>query len=133
MIRHLDLRGFLAFETFAPVPAPDTPTPTGIRIASTLCWIVGVLTIGVAVAVYLPVAVHSMDRVIAFVVMLIAGLAVCGAGYLVRQRRKAGAYLVVAAWALPLLWALAVGATPRGNFLLLVAMLSLLPNWKYLR
>jgi hypothetical protein len=118
--------------TSSPVSPVTTRPPTGIRIASTICWVVGVMTLGVAVAVYVPPVNHTPEGLSAFLIMMATGTAVCAAAYLVRKRKKLGAYLVVAAWAFPLVWALGVGAPVRGNLLLLIAMLALLANWRYL-
>jgi len=121
----------------APLPdvAPATePVPTGIRVASTLCWLVGILTILVVAAVAIPPVARSPQATGFFAVDIAAGVMVCVAGYLVRQRRKVGALLVVLAWALPTVLGFALGGGPRsGNFLLFVAMIVLLLNWKHLR
>jgi hypothetical protein len=118
---------------FVPASGTGAPAPTGIRVASTLCWLVGLLTLGVAIAVYLPPVNHTSEGLAAFLVMVIAGATVCVAGFLVRRRKKLGAYLVVGAWALPLIWDLAIGAPARPNFLLFAAMVTLLANWKHLQ
>ena len=114
------------------LPTPDaTPVPTGVRVASTLCWLVGILSILMAIAVGIPAA---GDTVAPMVLSVAAGAAVCAAGYLVRQRRKVGALLVVVAWALPAVVSLigGDGAKP-GNVLLFAAMIALFFNWKHLR
>ena len=115
----------------AVVPAP---IPTGIRVASTICWLVGVLTIGIAFAIGIPAAQGPDGSFAPFAINVLAGLAVCAAGYLVRQQRKVGALLVVLAWATPALIGLATGTGARGgSFLLFAAMLALFANWKHLR
>ena len=116
-----------------PTPAP-TPLPIGIRVASTLCWIVGVLTILGAFAIGIP-AITGFDASLApLAISLIAGVGVCVAALLVRRRRRVGVLLVVLAWALPTVVSLLSHETPRGgNFLLFAAMLALLANWKNLR
>jgi hypothetical protein len=115
--------------TASPTPAPQ---PVGIGVASTLCWIIGIVTILTTLALVLPAATGPVGT-LQVIVNLAAGVAVCIAGYLVRHRRRLGALIVVAAWALPTIVAVVNGAFPRGNFLLLAAMLMLLLNWKNLR
>lgn len=120
------------------VPAPEVitavPASTGVRISSTLCWVVGVLTILVAVAVGYPTAGQSVAAAASFAINLAAGIFACLAGMLVRQRRKLGALLLVIAWASPTVWSSVTGGGVRGgNFLLLIAMVMLLINWKQLR
>jgi hypothetical protein len=108
--------------------------PTGIRVASTICWIVGILSIGIAFAIGIPAAQGPDGSFVPLVINLLAGLAVCAAGYLVRKQRKLGTLLVVLAWATPALIGLATGTGARGgSFLLFAAMLALFANWKHLR
>jgi len=114
---------------------PDAPpVPTGVRVASTLCWLVGILSILMAIAVGIPATSGPDATVVPMLVSVAAGIVVCVAGYLVRQRRKVGALLVVAAWALPAVVSLigGDGAKP-GNGLLFAAMIGLFLNWKHLR
>ena len=110
--------------------APETPkaplAPTGIRIASTLCWLVGVVSILVSIAM--------LPRLVWLIANLIAGGLVCVAGFLTRRQRRTGAYLVAFAWALPALVSLAAGGPAKpGPPLLLIAGIALLFNWKHLR
>src|SRR3954469_13483234 len=106
--------------------AESTPLPTGVRVASTLCWLVGILSILMALAVGIPAMSNADGGVVPMVVNLIAAVTVCVAGYLVRQRRKVGALLVVAAWALPTAVSLIDGGGAKpGNFLLFAAMIGL--------
>src|SRR4051812_34832177 len=100
-------------EVVAVPPVGVGPTPMGIRIASILCWLVGLITFGVAVALYLPAANHTPEILAATLVTVIVAIFVCVAAVLVQQRRKLGAYLVVGAWGLPLVWALSIGAPAR--------------------
>jgi hypothetical protein len=114
--------------------AGAAPLPTGVRVASTLCWLVGILSILMTIAVGIPAMSGPDGAVVPMVVNLTAGAAVCAAGYLVRQRRKVGALLVVAAWALPTVVSLVGGGGAKpGNFLLFAAMIGLALNWKHLR
>ena len=114
--------------------ATPAPVPTGIRVASTLCWIVGVLTIGIAFAMGLPAAQAPEGSLLSFAITVLAGLMVCAAGYLVRQQRKIGALILVLAWATPALVGLATGEGARGGgFLLFAAMLAVFANWKHMK
>ena len=97
-----------------------------------MCWFVGIATIAMALALRLPAATGAVGILLLFV-DLVAGVAVCIAAYLLRQRRRLGALIVISAWALPTVVSLLGGQIPRGNYLLLAAMLMLLPNWKHLR
>lgn len=106
--------------------------PLGIQAASTLCWFVGIVTIGTALALRLPAA-NGAFGILQVLLDLVVGATVCIAGYLLRQRRRLGAVIVIAAWALPTVVSVLSGQFPRGNYLLLAAMLMLLPNWKHLR
>ena len=83
----------------------------------------------------LAVGIPQMESVgsLPMVINAIAGAGVCVAGYLVRKQRKSGAYLIVAAWALPtVVGMLDGGGAKPGNLLLLVALIGLVPNWKHL-
>jgi hypothetical protein len=115
-----------------PAPAP-TPLPAGIRIASTLCWIVGILTILGAFAIGIPGASGFNSSLVPLVINVIAGIGVCAAAYLVRQRRRLGVLVVVFAWALPTAVAVLSHQPARGSILLFGALLLLAANWKYLR
>jgi hypothetical protein len=106
--------------------------PLGIQAASTLCWLVGIVTIATTLLLVFPASTGVFGIVLGFV-NLVAGVAVCVAAYLIRQRRRLGALVVMSAWAFPTIVSLLVGQVPRGNYLLLAATLMLLPNWKHLR
>lgn len=113
--------------------SPDpAPAPTGVRIASTLCWIVGVLTIGVALAVGIP-AMASAGGALYLTVNLLAGATVCVAAVLIRRQRRLGVLLLVLAWALPTVVALLNHEPARGSLFLFVALLFAGANWKHFR
>ncbi len=63
-----------------------------------------------------------------------AGVVVCVAAVLVYRQREIGALLVVLGWGFPQVAAVATGQPVRaGPVLLLIAMLAVFSNWKYMR
>jgi len=113
-------------------PAPSTQAPTGVRIASTLCWVVGVLTILAALAIGIP-AISSGAGLLFIIVNVLAGSIVCVAAVLIRRQRKIGVLLMLVAWAIPTAVALVQHLPVRGSLLLFVALLFAGANWKHLR
>jgi len=120
-------------EQAQPTSPPERAlAPVGVRVASTLCWVVGVLTVLAAFALGIP-ALSAGESPVPFIVNLAAGLVLCVGGFLVRRQLRTGALVVVLAWAAPTAFALVGGHTPRGGpFLLFVAVLFIGANWKYL-
>ena len=117
----------------SPLPAEaatPTPAPAGVRIASTLCWVVGVLTILVTLAVGIPL-LSSGGALVFLSVNLVAGLAVCVAAFLIRRQRRLGVLVMLLAWALPTVVALVSHQPVRGSLFLLVALLFAGANWKH--
>lgn len=122
-----------------PPPPPSQPTastppviPAGIRVASTLCWIVGVLTILASLAIGIP-AVGSGAGLLFIAVNGVAGVLAFLAGIQIRRQRKIGVLLIVVAWAVPTLVAVLQHLSPSGSLLLFVALLLAGANWKHLR
>ena len=122
-------------------PAPSQPSvpdaatrraPVGVRVASTLCWIVGILTILVNVAVGIP-AISAGRSLVLVVVNLVAGAAVCVAAFLIRRQRRLGVLVMLLGWALPTVALLLTHQSARGSFLLFVALLFAGANWKHFR
>ena len=118
-------------------PPPTEPSltglpPTGVRIASTLCWLVGVFTIVAALAIGIP-AISSGAGLAFIAVNVVAGALVCVAGVQIRRQRKIGVLLMLIAWAIPTVVALVQGLPVRGSLLLFVALLFAAANWKHLR
>ena len=122
-------------------PSPSQPAnpatqsaqaPTGVRIASALCWIVGVLTILAALAIGIP-AISTGAGLLFIVVNVVAGAIVCVAAVQIRRQRKIGVLLILVAWAIPTVVALVQGLPVRGSLLLFVALLFAGANWKHLR
>src|SRR5512145_1048741 len=103
--------------------APSAQIPAGVRIASTLCWIVGVLTILVAFAIGIP-AVSSAGAGLLFIAVNAgSGVIVCVAAVQIRRQRKLGVLLTLVAWAIPTVVALVQHLPVRGSLALLVALL----------
>ena len=112
--------------------SPPTQAPTGVRIASTLCWVVGVLTILAALAIGIP-AISSGAGLLFIAVNVLAGAIVCVAAVQIRRQRKIGVLLMLGAWAIPTVVALVQHLPVRGSLLLFVALLFAGANWKHLR
>jgi hypothetical protein len=106
--------------------------PAGVRIASTLCWVVGVLTVLVALAVGIPSLSWSRGPLY-LTVYLVAGGAECAAAVFIRRQRRVGVLIMLIAWALPTLLALVNHEPVRGSLLLFIALLFGAANWKHLR
>src|SRR2546427_3188446 len=112
--------------------SPPPQAPTGVRIASTLCWVVGVLTILAALAIGIP-AISSGAGLWFIAVNVLAGAIVCVAAVQIRRQRKIGVLLMLVAWAIPTVVALVQHLPVRGSLLLFVALLFVGANWKHLR
>jgi len=106
--------------------------PTGVKIASTLCWVVGVLTILAAFAIGIP-AISSGAGLLFIGVNVAAGAIVCVAAVQIRRQRRLGVLLMLVAWAIPTVVALVQHLPVRGSLLLLVALLFAGANWKHFR
>ena len=116
-----------------PLPGEPGLVPLGLRVASTLCWIAGALTILLSLALGIP-ALSSTGSVLLLAINMLAGLAVCAAAVLLRRRQQLGVLLLVLAWGSPTALALMYHQTPRGgSVLLFAAMLFSLANWKHLQ
>jgi hypothetical protein len=103
-----------------------------VRLASTLCWVVGVLTILAALAIGIPAI--SSGAGLAFIgVNVLAGVIVCVAAIQIRRQRKLGVLLMLVAWAIPTVVALAQHLPVRGSLLLFVALVVAAANWKHFR
>jgi len=112
--------------------SPQPPVPVGVRVASTLCWIVGVVTILVSIAVGIP-AVSRGGNLFFVAVNLVAGGAVCLAAVLIRRQRRLGVLVMLLAWALPTVVLVLDHRSARGSFLLFVALVFAGANWKHFR
>jgi hypothetical protein len=127
-----------------PVPstAPAAAAPAaegevlhfGLHVASILCWVVGAVSLLSTLTVGRPGIDGAASMWVAFGVNLTASLAVAGAGFAVRRRRRLGAYLVCLGWLLPNGASLALGGSLRlGGLLLALAIITVLANWHELR
>src|SRR5437899_11476589 len=95
--------------------ATSVVAPIGVRIASTLCWIVGILTIVVSVAVGIP-AISAGGSPFFVAVNLVAGGAVCLAAVLIRRRRRLGVVAMILELAWPTLVLVATAQCARRSF-----------------
>lgn len=120
-------------------PIPSSPAdstavprqaPAGVRIASTLCWAVGIITILATLAVGIP-ALSTRGGPLFLAVNFMAGLTVCVAAILIRRQRRLGVLVMLFAWALPTLLAVLTHAPARGSLFLLLALLLVGANWKH--
>jgi hypothetical protein len=111
---------------------PSAPAPSGVRIASTLCWIVGVVTILVTLAIGIPV-IASGGGLMYLSVGLVAGVAVCAGAVLIRKQQRLGVLVILLAWALPTVYSVLNHQSVRGSLLLFVALLLAAANWKHFR
>jgi hypothetical protein len=110
-------------------PKVGAEIPTGIRVASTLCWLVGIFTIVSAIAV-----APSVTGVPFMLTALVAGIAVCVGAWLIRRQRRIGLLILVLAWATPTVYMLvSTGSARGGPVLLTIAVLLAAANWKHLR
>ena len=112
--------------------SPSVTPPVGVRIASTLCWVAGVITILVVLAVGIP-SLATSQGVLYLAVGLGSGGAVCAAAVFIRRQRRVGVLIMLLAWALPVVVALINHQSPNGSLFLLVALLFAAANWKHFR
>ena len=115
-----------------PSGVAPTRVPTGVRVASTLCWIVGVLTILVNVAVGIP-AISRGGSLLFVAVNLVAGGLVCVAAVLIRRQRRLGVLIMLLGWALPTAALVLSHQSARGSLLLFAALVIAGANWKHFR
>src|SRR6266496_958752 len=73
-----------------PTPtAPPAPVPGGVRLAAIFCWIVGLLSAGVSLAMGIP-SLSAGGSLLLVVANVTAGIMVCVAGFLVWKQRRLG-------------------------------------------
>ena len=115
-----------------PNPTPLPQVPLGVRVSSTIAWVVGILWILVSIAVGIP-AIPSGVGVPFIVVNVGAALIVCVAATQIRRQRKLGVLLMLLAWAIPTILAVFQHRSVRGSLLLFIALLFAGANWKHFR
>jgi hypothetical protein len=115
---------------------PSQQIPGGVLVASTLCWIVGILTILAALALGIPALASGGSgggAALFIAINVLAGAIVCVAAVQIRRQRKIGVFLVLLAWAMPTVVAVVQHLPVRGSLLLFVALLFAGANWKHFR
>lgn len=116
----------------SPSARTDAP-PLPLRIAATLCLVIGVVNLLGAVAVSVPLAAGPDGSWFPPVLNILGPLlALLAAGFIWR-RRRIGVLLLVLAWGLPTAITMLSRQSPRGPALLLVvALIAVGANWKLL-
>jgi len=115
-----------------PNAAPSPEVPLGVRVASTIAWVVGILWILTSIAVGIP-AIPSGVGVPFIAVNVGAALIVCIAAIQIRRQRKLGVVLMLLAWVIPTILAVVQHRSVRGSLLLFLALLFAGANWKHFR
>ncbi len=110
---------------------------TGLRVASTLCWIWGLLILGGGLALLIPALVVPGLRgaIIVAALLLACSAGYCVAGYYLRKARRAGAGLAICVAVLVSL--LQIGAHTRaasvGLVVNIVIVVLIIMNWRHLQ
>lgn len=110
--------------------------PQGLKIASTLCWIMGVVVLGSGIAIGIPAALGATGGGWAFVLAACAaGVALCYGGYgLQKGLRSAGLTAMVAAGGFVAFLLVGTGGRPTLPMILYLAIIALVgANWKSLQ
>jgi hypothetical protein len=118
-----------------PQPAsPATRPPTSLLVASTLVWLVGILTCLITTAIGIPAMQGAGVPALPLVSSLVLGLMLCVAGFQLRRRRRLGVYFVLLALLVVGLGRIVLHTPGSAGFgLALVVLLLGLLNWKELR
>jgi hypothetical protein len=118
----------------------DTSTSTteraagfSFRIAGILSWIVGVISLLMATAVHGPSATSSTEAMTSMILGIGVGAAVCAGAFLVQRHRRLGGYIVVGATIVPTVLLAFSGQFRGPPWLLILASITVLANWKHLR
>jgi hypothetical protein len=114
--------------------APSTLPPLGLRAAATLCAVTGV--VGALRVIEIEMKLASLPNApwLPMVSNPSAVLAVLVAAVLIWQRRRLGAYLLIAGAILPDLVNLASGQPlRRAGLLMILTLITAAANWKQLR
>jgi hypothetical protein len=114
--------------------AASTAPPLAIRVAATLCAVVGIVSAIGVIAVEREMASQVSPPVLLLVTNPLVVVAVLAAAVLIWKRRKLGGYLLIAAAIVPNLLNLAYGQSLRVPGLLMVlAIITIAMNWQLLR
>jgi len=123
-------------------PLTATRPPTGILVASTLCWIWGILCTLSAVALGIPAVAEPTLRagIVVAIVLLLCGVVYCFAGFLIRRRSVVGGWIaIISAGLLSTLELLGLASGTRnlgaaaGLGINIAIVTVLLLNWRSLR
>ena len=119
-------------------PAPAAPLQDiaqGLKIASTLSWVMGAITLAIGLAVGIPAASASGQGLVPAGLVALAGLALCYAGYGLRKAQVPAAIAALAASggyiAFQLLTTGGKMAIALWFHLAIIALVA--GNWKHLR
>ena len=116
-----------------PTRAVSTLPPMPLRVAATLCLVIGLLSLVAAIAVSVPLARSPDGSWLPLALNVLPAVLVLIAAGFIWRRRKLGVLLLVLGWAVPTGFALLGGGVPRGpSILLVVVLLTLASNWKLL-
>jgi hypothetical protein len=117
-----------------PDVAASARPSTKLLVASTLAWLAGILQLLIAFAVGWPqVALHGRLPLLILGDGLF-GIALCVAGYLLRQRRKVGGIVASVALSATVLVHLAAGTlVSAGTGIALLVLVLVLMTWTELR
>jgi hypothetical protein len=108
--------------------------PLGLRVAATLCAVVGLLSALAVIVMESDQASRSRTPALALLTNPAAAVAVCVAAVLLWRRRKWGGYLLVAAAIVPNLVSIGYGIPLRmPGLLMLLAIITVAVNWAELR
>ena len=118
----------------ADLTASTSLPPLGIRVAATLTAVVGLVSAVGVISVEAQMAALRDPPLFALVLNPLVVIGVLAAAVLLWQRRRLGAYLLLAGAILPNLLNLAYGAPLRApGLLMILAIITVAANWRLLR
>ena len=116
----------------ATVPTASSAVPAGVRVASIISWVVGIVTTLAALATGIP-ALTDQGSAAPLAFMLCSGVLACAAGYLIWKQKRLGVLLLVLALAVPVAVNLLNHQPAQGNIFVTVALALAALNWKHLQ